>query len=93
MSGGCGALATTLTLAAGETKENAFVLGMKYKDEADRIMKNYENPSQTCARELEELVTYWHEKLSHFQVKTPSPAFDTMINTWNAYNCFMTFIW
>ena len=90
---GCGALATTLTLAAGETKEIAFVLGMKYKDEADRIMKNYENPSQTCARELEELVTYWHEKLSHFQVKTPSPAFDTMINTWNAYNCFMTFIW
>ena len=26
-------------------------------------------------------------------MKTPSPEFDTMINTWNAYNCFMTFIW
>ncbi len=71
MKTAAGALATTLTLAAGETKEIAFVLGMKYKDEADRIMKNYENPSQTCARELEELVTYWHEKLSHFQVKHP----------------------
>ncbi len=90
---GCGALTTTLTLASGETKEIAFVLGMKYKDEADRILGSYENPSQTCAQELKELVTYWHEKLSHFQVKTPSPAFDTMINTWNAYNCFMTFIW
>ncbi len=90
---GCGALATALTLAAGETREIAFVLGMKYNDEADRILESYQNPSQTCAQELAELVTYWHEKLSHFQVKTPSPAFDTMINTWNAYNCFMTFIW
>jgi cellobiose phosphorylase len=26
-------------------------------------------------------------------VKTPSAEFNTMINTWNAYNCFMTFIW
>lgn len=90
---GCGALATALTLAAGETREIAFVLGMKYNDEADGILESYQNPSQTCAQELAELVTYWHEKLSHFQVKTPSPAFDTMINTWNAYNCFMTFIW
>ena len=43
--------------------------------------------------EPEEIIAYWHGKLSHFQVKTPSPEFDTMINTWNAYNCFMTFIW
>ncbi len=90
---GCGALATALTLAAGETREIAFVLGMKDNDEADGILESYQNPSQTCAQELAELVTYWHEKLSRFQVKTPSPAFDTMINTWNAYNCFMTFIW
>ncbi len=90
---GCGALTTTLTLAAGETKEIAFLLGMKYKEEADKIFESYQRPSKTCAKELEELITYWHEKLSHFQVKTPSPAFDTMINTWNAYNCFMTFIW
>lgn len=90
---GCGALTTALTLAAGETKEIAFILGMKYKEEADKILESYQNPAKTCAKELNELICYWHEKLSHFQVKTPSPAFDTMINTWNAYNCFMTFIW
>lgn len=90
---GCGALTTALTLAAGETKEIVFILGMKYKEEADKILESYQNPSKTCAKELNELICYWHEKLSHFQVKTPSPAFDTMINTWNAYNCFMTFIW
>lgn len=90
---GCGALTTALTLAAGETKEIAFILGMKYKEEADKILESYQNPAKTCEKELNELIGYWHEKLSHFQVKTPSPAFDTMINTWNAYNCFMTFIW
>ena len=90
---GCGALTTTLTLQPGETKEIAFILGMKYKKEADQIIAGYQNPAKTCAAELDELITYWHEKLSHFQVKTPSAEFNTMINTWNAYNCFMTFIW
>lgn len=90
---GCGALTTTLTLQPGETKEIAFILGMKYKKEADQIIAGYQNPAKTCAAELDELITYWHEKLSHFQVKTPSAEFNTMINTCNAYNCFMTFIW
>ena len=35
----------------------------------------------------------WYEKFDHLKVHTPSPEFDTMLNTWNAYNCFMTFIW
>ncbi len=90
---GCGALTAALTLKAGETKEIAFILGMKYKDEADKILESYQELSVVCAKELGELTGYWHEKLSHFQVKTPDAAFNTMINTWNAYNCFMTFIW
>lgn len=89
----CGALAAVITLQPGETKEIAFILGMKENDEAASILKQYENPAKTCAKELDELITYWHEKLSHFQVNTPSPEFNSMINTWNAYNCFMTFIW
>lgn len=90
---GCGALSAVLTLAPGETKEVAFVLGMKNDKEAQDILSRYQKPDEACRLELEELITYWHGKLSHFQVKTPSPEFDTMINTWNAYNCFMTFIW
>ncbi|HBA69526.1 MAG TPA: N,N'-diacetylchitobiose phosphorylase [Lachnospiraceae bacterium] len=90
---GCGALTATLTLEAGETKEIAFILGMKYKEEADKILAGYRNPSEICKKELDELTAYWHEKLSHFQVKTPDASFNTMVNTWNAYNCFMTFIW
>ena len=90
---GCGALTTELVLAPGETKQIAFVLGMKQKPEADAIMSSYADPAKKIEEELNELITYWHSKLAHFQVKTPSSAFNTMINTWNAYNCFMTFIW
>ena len=90
---GCGALTANIRLEPGETKSLAFVLGMKSSDEAQHILAQYENPQETCGNEQKELITYWHGKLSHFQVKTPSPEFNTMINTWNAYNCFMTFIW
>lgn len=90
---GCGALTSEITLKPGEEKTLTFLLGMKYNEEAKRIMERYEYPEEVCNRELEEIITYWHGMLAHFQVKTPSPEFDTMINTWNAYNCFMTFIW
>lgn len=90
---GCGALATDITLQPGETKSVAFVLGMKYDREAAEIMSKYEDPMETCPKELKELVTFWEKRFFNFQVKTPSSEFDTMINTWNAYNCFMTFIW
>ena len=90
---GCGALMAQLCLEPGETKYLAFVLGMKNDAEAKKILARYELTQAACEKELRELTAYWHEKLSHFQVKTPSPEFNTMINTWNAYNCFMTFIW
>lgn len=90
---GCGALATMLTLAPGETKTVAFILGMQEDAQAENILARYQDPQISCARDMEKLVSYWHGKLSRFQVKTPSKEFNTMVNTWNAYNCFMTFIW
>ncbi len=90
---GCGALSASIALAPGETKNLAFILGMKCDAEAGEILSRYKNPEFKCREELEALISYWHGKLSHFQVKTPSAEFDTMVNTWNAYNCFMTFIW
>lgn len=90
---GCAALTTAIILAPGESRTMAFVLGMKYDKEAEEILKSYIKTEETCSKELDELISWWHGKLERFQIKTPSPEFDTMINTWNAYNCFMTFIW
>lgn len=92
-SNACGALQTVLELEPGETKELAFILGEKQESEADTIMNDYTDVSKVCAEELEELITFWHDKLNHLQVQTPSESFNNMINTWNAYQCFMTFIW
>lgn len=65
---------------------------MKKEEEADAVIKNYEN-AETADREIDALIKYWHGQLSHLQVKTPSESFNSMVNTWNAYQCFMTFIW
>ncbi len=89
----CGALSAVLTLEPGQTKTLAFLLGEKSREESAAIMEAYADPASVCPGELEEIRTDWHQKLAHFRVKTPCPAFDTMINTWNAYNCFMTFTW
>ena len=89
----CGALSSKVSLAPGESKCLVFVVGMKSDDEAEAILNNYNNAEEAVKADLCELITYWHGKLAHFQVKTPSEEFNTMINTWNAFNCFMTFIW
>lgn len=88
----CGALHSALTLNPGETKEIAFVLGQYNDAESAKILDSYKDLS-VVDKELDELKGYWHGKLSHLQVNTPSEAFNAMINTWNAYQCFITFIW
>ena len=89
----CGALSSKVTLAPGESKNLVFIVGMKSSEEAEAILNAYANPAETVEAEIKELKEYWHGKLNHFQVKTPSMEFNEMINTWNAFNCFMTFIW
>ncbi len=89
----CGALSCTVNLKPSETKTVVFLLGAHNSDEASSIIAAYKQPSETIKKELEALKVYWYEKLDHLKVTTPSPEFNTMINIWNAYNCFMTFIW
>ncbi|SFR56372.1 GH36-type glycosyl hydrolase domain-containing protein [Anaeromicropila populeti] len=91
-SNGCGALHSALTIEPGETKELVFVLGQKNNDDADVILKQYEDIS-FVETELQELKDYWHSQLENLNVTTPDSAFNSMINTWNAYQCFITFIW
>ena len=91
-SNSCGALQTEITLQPGESRELIYVLGQKSNDEADEILRSYETPGKVDA-EVSELKNYWHEKLESFSVETPSEEFNNMINVWNAYQCFITFIW
>lgn len=91
-SNACGALHSVLTLNPGETKEITYVLGAKNDKESAAILKAYEDKT-LVDKELAELKNYWHGKLNNFQICTPNDNFNSMINTWNAYQCFITFIW
>ncbi|MDR1003362.1 MAG: N,N'-diacetylchitobiose phosphorylase [Oscillospiraceae bacterium] len=89
----CGALHSYVELAAGETKEICFVLGQKEDDGARAIMTHYSDVKSAVDAEIAELSGYWHSKLDNFQVNTPDDKFNAMINTWNAFQCFITFVW
>lgn len=89
----CGALSCVVKLAPGESRTVAFLLGMKPSEEAAALVADYADPAPRCAAEVEALKQDWYGRLDHLQVHTPDDAFNTMINTWNAYNCFITFVW
>lgn len=89
----CGALSCKVKLAPGESKTILFATGMKPSAQAAAILAGYTDPAAQVQQEVDALKAEWYSRFSHLQVKTPDPAFNTMLNTWNAYNCFITFIW
>lgn len=89
----CGGLQTDFILKPNETKELIFILGRKNAEQADKIINYYESNANAVDEEIEELKNYWHGKLDNFKVKTPSDEFNNMVGVWNAYQCFITFIW
>lgn len=91
----CGALSCCITLQPGEKRSIAFLLGEKSSSEAESLILAYANPNldEYVQQELAEVKEDWSKKLKNLHVNTPSPEFNTMVNIWNAYNCFITFIW
>lgn len=88
----CGALQTDLVLQPGETRQLTYILGQRPENIAREIISRYEADGVVEA-ELAELKNYWHSKLNNFQVNTPDADFNNLLNTWHAYNCFITFTW
>ena len=87
-----GALQSDLTLQPGESRRITYILGQKDEKTACEIIQKYEREG-VVERELTELREYWHGQINNLQVNTPDPDFNSMVNVWNAYNCFITFIW
>ncbi len=91
-SNSCGALQSDITLESGETIELIYILGQRNNEQADEILNEYKQSGKVDS-EIKQLKDYWHGQLSNFEVETPSEEFNNMINVWNAYQCFITFIW
>lgn len=89
----CAALHASVQLPPGGEVQILFLLGEKSKEQAATLRQRYVEQPQLSDQELDALRTYWHGLLSNFQVDTPSAPFNHMINTWNAYQCFITFVW
>ena len=89
----CGALNAVITLQPGETKTVAFVLAQKGSKEARQLLDHYADTANVVDAELRDLIAYWHGKLNNLSINTPSNELNTMINTWNAFQCFTTFVW
>ena len=89
----CGALQTTLELQPGESRTVAFILGQKTEQEARELVKRYKDTAYVVDAELRTLIDYWHGKLRNLTIHTPDDNLNTMVNTWNAFQCFTTFVW
>ncbi|MEE1115104.1 MAG: N,N'-diacetylchitobiose phosphorylase [Eubacterium sp.] len=89
----CGALSFAVELAPGESCSASFLVAEKNERETDLLLEKYADPKAQAEAEIGELKKIWGERLSTFRVKTPDESFNTMVNVWNAYNCFMTFLW
>ncbi len=89
----CGALQVSLDVVPGEGKTVAFLLGQKTEAQARALMNSYQHPEEDIRREKEELIRYWHGELDNLKITTPDERFNEMVNTWNAFQCFTTFVW
>ena len=89
----CGALQVSLDLPAGGKKQIAFLLGQKTESEARAILAGYREVAETVQAEKAALIRYWHGELENLKVQTPDERFNVMVNTWNAFQCFITFVW
>ncbi len=93
----CGALQCDIVLKPGESKTFTYVLGQHDLETAKKIVANYQEKRKRgfdlVQQQLENLKEDWDEKLDGLIVHTPDEDFNNMVNVWNAYNCYMTFIW
>ena len=64
--------------------------GVINKRLAHELMERYRTKEQSAAA-FRELGRYWEELLSSLQVQTPDEKVDLMVNTWNQYQCMVTF--
>ena len=96
--------AIDVTLAPGESRDLVFQLG--YVEVADDekfsapgvinkqpaldLIAKYDSPAKVEAA-FTHLQHYWDDLLSRFSVRSGDPRLDRMVNTWNQYQCMVTF--
>ncbi|OGU32533.1 MAG: N,N'-diacetylchitobiose phosphorylase [Ignavibacteria bacterium GWA2_35_9] len=89
----CGSLHKQLTLKSGEEARLIFMLGVGSRDNKGYAIKKKYSDAKNVDLAFDELRDYWQKKLSVFEVKTPHPGFNSMINIWTLYQAEICVIW
>lgn len=90
---GTGSLCHKLEIPPGGEAEVVYALGVtpdpsQAKAKVPDLLKPKAVETLFC-----DLKDRWARHLATFQVETPDPDFDLMLNTWNPYQCKTTFNW
>jgi cyclic beta-1,2-glucan synthetase len=89
----CAALQCTLTLEPGETRDISVLLGAASDAAQARDLRMRYRAVADAQAELSRSVRAWTERLSVVTVRTPEPAFDTMLNQWTLYQALACRMW
>lgn len=93
-----------ITLKPGETKSFIFVLGYIENPEKEKwesygvinkkpayaMMKRYQTDNDV-QKAFYGLKSYWEKLLSKYSIQSSNDKVDRMVNTWNQYQCMVTF--
>ena len=89
----CGAMQSSILLAAGEEVEVVFLLGAAgTESEARQLLDRYKTPDQ-IRRSIVSGVRRWNEVLEAIEIKTPNRAFDLLVNRWLLYQTLSCRVW
>jgi len=73
--------------------ELVYILGVTdQEDEASRIIGEYQS-YEKIAQEFENLCVDWDSYLDNFNIDTPVPEMNAMVNFWNPVQCRTTLYW
>jgi cellobiose phosphorylase len=91
-------------LKPGESRELVFVLGYVENEESEKfiapgvvnkekahLMINRFKTSADVEDALTDLKNYWENLLGNFQISSSDLRLDRMVNTWNQYQCMITY--
>jgi cyclic beta-1,2-glucan synthetase len=89
----CGVLGGFVSLAPGESKSIAIVLGATMgREEAIDLASQYRDAA-TADAAIDSAAAQWNSRLSSITVRTPDPAFDLMLNKWAFYQALSCRVW
>nr|WP_297358382.1 glucoamylase family protein [Thauera sp.] len=89
----CGAIQVTVELAAGQTREIVFRLGVgRNAGEAGLLVRRFRG-ADAARTALEAVWQHWNHTLGAVQVETPDPAVDVLVNGWLVYQTLACRMW